>query len=240
MNEIDNWNDIGIFYWEKRTDRQKWVHEYILYPEHYRIISNIKNDSILDYGCGDGSLIKYLQKKGFANSLFAYDDSLKMRNLAKKKLEKGIVINELQYEKYDIICLNMVLQDVKNINAFLLNLKKYLRYNGNIIISLPHPVFSLIENRHLTTNREIIYRGNRKGIYRYLSEDTEKVFWNDMNWTSLYNRTIGTYSKMFSQSGYLIAEISEPKPISKEYNEKDLYEINSELPGYIFFRIIIK
>lgn len=234
---MDRWNDIGLAYWSNRAERQRWVHEYILYPEYLRIINEIDCAAILDYGCGDGSLVSYLQNICKHCTFYAYDESQEMRNIAKRTLRKEVALEHLSENAYDIICLNMVLQDVESPKELLINLKPYLVPKGMILISIPHPVFSLIESRHLTTRREIISNKGNRNIYRYLDEDNEKVYWTNTNWTNLYNRTIGSYSKAIREAGYFILDISEPLPSEKTINNQDLYLLNSELPSYLFWII---
>lgn len=235
---MDRWNDIGLAYWSKRSERQRWVHEYILYPEYSRIINEIGGTVILDYGCGDGSLINYLLNVCKHRTFYAYDESREMRNIAKKMLHKEIALEHLSENAYDIICLNMVIQDVEDPTELLIKLESFLVPKGIMLISMPHPVFSLIESRHLTTKREIISnRAGRENIYRYLDEDSERVYWTNTNWTNLYNRTISTYSTAIREAGYFILDITEPLPNECSSNNKDLYLLNSELPSYLFWVI---
>lgn len=235
---MDRWNDIGIAYWSNRSERQRWVHEYILYPEYYRLINELDSAIILDYGCGDGSLIRYLQQACRHCTFYAYDESQEMRRITERNLGSEIVLEHLTESKYDIICLNMVLQDVKYPKELLLNLKSHLVSKGMILISIPHPVFSLIESRHLTTKREIISNeSSKKNIYRYLNEDSERVYWTNSNWTNLYNRTLSSYSKIIREAGYFVLDVTEPLPIKQPTNNQDLYLLNSELPSYLFLVI---
>lgn len=238
VRDVNIWNDMGNNFWINRPTRQRWAIIYVLYPELYKLLNDCNYSSILDYGCGDGNLCEFLLNKNIDCKLHAYDPSASMLTLAANTIGEKHVLKEMTDESYDVIFLNMVLQDVDNPRTTLKFLHNILTPQGSIILSIPHPVFSLIESRHLTTKREY-GKDSKKGVYRYLEQDKEYVYWDSalQNKSVLHNRTIETYAKYFKNSGFAIADISEPRPLSAGKTEKDLYDIYNELPGFMIFRL---
>lgn len=237
-NEISRWEKIDD--WEFRPSQQRWVHHYVLFPEYHNIIKNISCNSILDFGCGDGLLANFLHNNFSNLSISAYDVVDKMRDIAKRNTTGIHVLDSLAGMSFDVICLNMVLQDVVDPVDLLNSLSDYLNPNGSLIISIPHPIFSLVEANHATTIRERITFPYSKGVHdysRYLYQESEKVFWSHLgdNWTYLYNRTIQTYSEFFSKSNFFIRKIREPVAISAGQHESTLYDIFTKQPGIMFF-----
>lgn len=242
-NEILRWEEVVD--WENRPSRQRWLHQFVLFPEYLEILKEREFNSILDYGCGDGSLASFL-KGNFENCLVsAYDVVMDMRNIARNRTEKVAVLDSIGESCFDVICLNMVLQDVDNPTGLLQSLVNHLNPYGIIIFSIPHPLFSLVEQNHVTTKRERIILPQSKfanDYARYRFQEIEKVYWSSdkNNWTFLFNRTLQTYSELFYNSGLLIELIKEPVPISEGKCETDLFEIYSKNPGVIFFVCINK
>jgi len=238
FKDVNIWNDMGNNFWLNRPQRQKWAIHYVLYPELYKLLNDCAYNSILDYGCGDGNLCRYLLNKNVSCLIHAYDPSPSMLTLAADNIGNEHVLSEVNGGSYDVIFLNMVLQDVDNPTGTMELLQNILTPQGNIILSIPHPAFSLIESRHLTTKREYSENG-KKGVYRYLEQDKEYVYWDStlQNRSIIYNRTIETYIKYFRNSGFVISDISEPRPLASGKIEEDLYTIHNELPGFMIFRL---
>ncbi len=235
---VSRWNELGQNFWNNRSSRQRWLHIYVLFPELLKIIKAGIHKEILDYGCGDGSLALFLVNNLPESNVLAYDIADEMRKEAQLHLGKARVVDDLSERKFDVICANMVIQAVEDPVRMLKELRSNLTADGRILVTVPHPVFSLIENEHLTTKRMTVSPSKRKDIYRYLYEETEKVFWDfesEKHWTYLFNRTIQTYTGLFFNAGFSIEQIREPLPDKKGMKEKDLYRINSELPKTMLF-----
>ncbi|MCD7898829.1 MAG: methyltransferase domain-containing protein [Bacteroides sp.] len=238
VKDINVWNQMGDNFWLSRTPRQRWANDHILYPELFKMLDNGPYNSILDYGCGDGSLCKYLLEKNVDCQIHAYDPSSSMAMLAARNLGEEYVPETLNEGMYDVIFLNLVLQDVDDPSVTLETLHKILSPKGSVMITIPHPIFTLIESRHVTTTRES-KQSNKKGIYKYLDEVVESVYWDSMrqNQSVAYNRMISTYIHYFNNSGFTVTGLSEPLPLDSGKVEADLYAINSELPAFMIFKL---
>ena len=227
----------AIKHWEQRPMRQQWVHHYVLFPEYMSILQDRNHKTILDYGCGDGLLSLFLEKQFPDSKITAYDVIENMRDIARRNLKVVDIPDTLDGLFFDVICLNMVLQDVDNPIEVLSSVRKNLNPFGSVILTLPHPIYSLIEANHKTTKRERIFAEPVHDFMRYPFEETEKVYWSDSadNWTFLYNRMIQTYSKIFCQAGFSISLIREPLSVAEGVCERDLFDIFGRIPGIMFF-----
>ncbi|MHB8336977.1 MAG: class I SAM-dependent methyltransferase [Ignavibacteriaceae bacterium] len=117
---------------------------------HPAIINLVKKykvgAKILDYGCGDGTLL-YNLGKDYNYSI--YDISEKMLELANIKLngynlEIHKDVKTIPQKFFDVIILSMVLICIDNeneINSIMQKLKESKTENGIVIIAIPHPCF---------------------------------------------------------------------------------------------------
>ena len=104
----------------------------------YRLISKQAQSKarILDYGCGTGELVKYLNTRGF--NAEGYEPNKKAKQALK---ENNIAsINSLQNidYQYDIITFFHVLEHLHNPIETLQYLLKYLKPKGSLILALPN------------------------------------------------------------------------------------------------------
>lgn len=235
MKEISRWKNIKG--WEQRPFRQRWIHYYVLFPEYVRLLRDADYQCILDYGCGDGFLSYHLKNHLPTKDIVAYDVVENMRNMTRRNVEGIQVIEMLGQKQFDAICLNMVLQDVDEPLVLLTSLHKNLNSGGVLILTLPHPIYSLIEKNHMTTRRERLASNYAHDIFRYPFEETEKVYWSgdSENWTYLYNRMLQTYAELLYKSGFSTIAIREPLALEDGACESDLYDLYSKIPGFMFF-----
>ena len=108
------------------------------------IIEKYKFKTFIDYGSGDGQLIQFLKPK-IGTSIYVYELNLIMMKQLKKNLKdkKNIIViqnkKKLKNNFFDIICINEVFEHLneENKGKVFINLKKILKKNGLIIISIP-------------------------------------------------------------------------------------------------------
>jgi len=100
-------------------------------------LSNKKRISVLDFGCGTGDFVKYLQDQKW--NAVGVEPNLNALNLA---LAKGINVfsdvSQINNQKFDIITLWHVLEHVPNYNETIKQLSTLLNENGKIVIALPN------------------------------------------------------------------------------------------------------
>ena len=105
-----------------------------------QIISNIKlkkKNNILDFGAGSGVNLNMLQKYGLVD---VHEKNRYARTVIKKR-KKGIqnLYSTLKIKKnfYDLILVADVIEHVKEPKNLLKNLKKFLKRDGRILITVP-------------------------------------------------------------------------------------------------------
>lgn len=120
---------------------KRWLHQK-RFDETLKLLNLKKTDLLLDYGCGDGHLLKLCSKIIPAQNLFGFDPADIMHKEAVKNVSKKIkVVKDLKKlnKKFTKItcletCEHLTNDDLKILFS---NIKKLLASNGQVIISVP-------------------------------------------------------------------------------------------------------
>ena len=94
-------------------------------------------NKILDFGCGIGSMLKFLKENFNHSKFYAYDESLKSLELVKIKYPDVNCIHSLDtIEKFDLIFLSNVIHHVKSSerNDLFKKIYNLLDDNGRLLI----------------------------------------------------------------------------------------------------------
>ena len=105
----------------------------------------IKNEigthlKILDYGCGAGEFVKFIENK---YTTFGFEPNKNARNFAKQKSEKTVFISnpeltEIENESLDAITLWHVFEHIEEREKYLKIFHDKLKPNGLLIIAVPN------------------------------------------------------------------------------------------------------
>ena len=136
---------------------------------------NLKNKNILEYGCGLGQNIYYLNNKGI--NVQGYDISKFAIGFCKKR-GLNASSNLTKKDKFDIIFSRHVLEHLKNPFEILVKIRKNLNKQGTLILIIPHEIHEKVElkpdiNMHL-------YCWNFRTINNILHEAGFKVIKNEI------------------------------------------------------------
>jgi 2-polyprenyl-3-methyl-5-hydroxy-6-metoxy-1,4-benzoquinol methylase len=223
----------------KTSERQEWFHKYILEPFFVEyLLKEFCHKRIIDFGCGSGELLNILIQLGIDAE--GYEP---VKGLHKRAIKNNIkVFNQLTLDikySYDLVILNLVLSSVSNPNTIIQSAKSLLQTEGKIIVTLPHPCFSIISKYHKTTIREWVseHLYGDDDLLRYFLNPIPKIHWDSSlnNFTFSFYRTIEWYSNLFSNANLKVENIFEPKPIPSPESMDDLYKIYSSFPSFLIF-----
>jgi ubiquinone/menaquinone biosynthesis C-methylase UbiE len=98
-----------------------------------------KNSKVLDYGCGAGEFVKYIENDFHA---FGFEPDADARNAAARKLSKAAIldnINTIEDNSLDAITLWHVFEHIENQDEMLEIFNKKLKEKGILIIAVPNP-----------------------------------------------------------------------------------------------------
>lgn len=133
------------------VEENNWWHEgrrRILCDTIELVLKNVKNPMILDVGCGTGGTSNAFLKLG---NLIGTDFSFAALKLASKKGLENIFRSTLtdiplKNNSFDVITAFDVIEHVKDDSTVLLELKRLIKYNGHLVITVP--AFQFLWSEH--------------------------------------------------------------------------------------------
>jgi 2-polyprenyl-3-methyl-5-hydroxy-6-metoxy-1,4-benzoquinol methylase len=117
----------------------------------------IKGSETLDFGCGKGHFLQ-LSSKISKRSVGIELNIINREYLNNIGVECFNTLSELNDDKFDLITLNHVLEHLNDPINILVELQKYLKDDGIIIIEVPHAKDLLLETFNLESFKNITFR----------------------------------------------------------------------------------
>ena len=118
----------------------KFLQSFNLQYKKTILIDRIKKDSkVLDYGCGAGEFVKYIENDF---ETFGFEPNLDARNAAISKTSKAKIIddlNSIENQSLDAITLWHVFEHIENQKEMLDIFYSKLKEKGLLIIAVPNP-----------------------------------------------------------------------------------------------------
>lgn len=180
----------------------------------------LENKNVLDAGFGTGVFLEYfITQKAFVTGI---DFSKEMHLVTKNKLKKDVKLYEadlnepfvfLSDNQFDLIICTMVLMHIPNWDNILKEFYRVLKPNGQIIISLPHPLTDLEEGNNYFETKMVIEE------------------WEDYEiQLQSYRKPLSSIFEEFKKHNFIINDLKEPKPlVNDEF---------SNIPWFIIFKLI--
>lgn len=136
-----------------------------------------KNAKVLDYGCGAGEFIKYIEEDFIT---FGFEPNPDARKAASKKVNKTTIIsdlNEIENESLDMITMWHVFEHIDNQEDMIEVFYNKLKDNGLMIIAVPnHTSYDAKYYKEFWAAYDV-----PRHIYHFSKSGMEKLF-NSQNW----------------------------------------------------------
>jgi len=202
--------------WQGIAQANKKIQEtknQVLNPKLLKAVyENTKPQSmVFDYGCGWGEFANLLAQE--KHQVYAFDKSNQMITNAKEKFSKPKFIYAQDFENYfplykksfDLVVSNLVLciLEESEQDLMLSRIKKLIKKEGAIIISLCHPCFDYEENSMVS--QRIVEPGVK---YDQTFKYRKQVHENHLEFSD-YHRPLAYYTQLFKHHGLRIENIME-------------------------------
>ena len=144
QDEINKFNNASDDWWNERGEFKILHLINILRVEFIRqcFVSAIKDQKVLDIGCGGGILCESLSKNGaYVTGIDAGEDNIKIaiEHASKNDLSINYICCRAEdfnhNEEYDIVCAMEVIEHTENWNRFLDSISKFVKPGGFLFIS---------------------------------------------------------------------------------------------------------
>jgi ubiquinone/menaquinone biosynthesis C-methylase UbiE len=227
--------------------------QYIIDPALWSLLGDVKGQTILDAGCGNGYLTRLLALKGakakgidFSGTFIEYCKKLETeKNLGCDFFEGSLAeMNMFQDQRFDVVVSNIVFIDVLDYKTAFKEIARVLKDDGRFIWSNTHPVFG----RSATAGDFKFPRDSRRNeeryikmVDRYFDTGAEMIDWFKAP-TWQFIRTLEDYSKALKEAGFVISEIVEPQPSIEDIQKHpDYLAFDADRwPHFIIFECLKK
>ena len=221
----------------------------------------LKKPAVLDAGCGNGHLCRYLAARG---AVVTGTDSSKEMIKACESYRTGeryvvsdITREALFSEELDWVIFNNSLQDMEHFERGIANAYAMLAEGGRMLILVKHPCFHpdsqdlgwriRFEDGTTTDTGQGLteisrsdkrYTGEVFRTDRYFEKSGHTRVWFGHATTS-YSRTLEEYFGAIFESGFILTGVYEPRPLPEGEREKpDLYRLLLRIPNYIVLEAV--
>jgi SAM-dependent methyltransferase len=165
--------------------------------------------SLLDLGCGEGRLTRYLREKSY--DVCAIDPSSRMIEAANEKDESGGYLiasaTDLPFrdQDFDSVVSSMSLHDMEDIPLALKEIKRILKTTGSLCFAIPHPFYTFQKS-------DGPYYEERR-IQVISSRDSDFVM-------ESIHRPLSSYLNALSREGFIIDRVEEPTSVAETLEER--------------------
>lgn len=175
-NYISHHQDDGTL----REKLYKFLQGFNLTYKKNIIKKEISNHSkILDYGCGAGEFIKFIENDFKTYGLEPNEDARKAAEIKTTKTTIISNLDELEDSSLDIITLWHVFEHVENQDETLSNFYKKLKTNGKLIIAVPNPTsYDAMFYKEYWAAYDVprhIFHFSRNGMVKLMTNDKWKI-----------------------------------------------------------------
>lgn len=244
MNKKEtSWGKVALWYDDLLSDQDSYQAKVIL-PNLIRVLSPRAGESVLDIGCGQGFFSHEVATKGA--TVKGFDISPELIDLAKKRSKPNETFTVLKagdsfpypHGTTDKAFAVLSLQNIKNIDETIKEIKNTLKKGGKFILVLNHPAFRVPKQSDwgFDEKREMQFRK----VYAYMSEQTVPI---DMHpgkdlknkvkeQTLSFHRPLQYYFKFLAKYGFAVTRLEEwishkksergPKQLAEDLARKEI------------------
>lgn len=158
----------------------KFLQNFNLKYKQSILFDNVGKDKIiLDYGCGAGEFIKYIEN---TFETFGFEPNHSARTNALKKIQKAKLITNLDVikkESLDAITLWHVFEHIENQDEMLQIFYSKLKQKGRLIIAVPNPTsYDALKYKEFWAAYDVprhIFHFSKSGMEKLMNNDLWKI-----------------------------------------------------------------
>lgn len=197
-----------------------WNHDLVI-PNLLRVVGDVTGRMVLDAGCGEGIVARYLADQGA--TVTGIDISAPLIQLAQAQEQTQRItygVHDLSHplpqyaQTFDLVVSNLVLNDVANYQGFTATLGAVTKVGGRLILSLTNPYSAVM----------------REKAYSYFDASAAVPYAWGGGQVYHFHRTMQAYISAFRTAGFLLNSLTDVQ--MTEAMVAQLSAANRELPWF--------
>lgn len=251
---IDWYNDNAEGYTKHvQTTTESVYHSYYEKPAMYSLLPDIKDKKVISLGCGSGEDSEYLRNLGTSQSV-GVDISEKLIDIAKlnhpKCDFKVMDMEKLDFSdsSFDFAYSSLAIHYIENWTNTFKEVYRILKPNSYFLFSCGHPLRSSMTASQNETEkiRQLAIIKNKVTeettiVGNYLDRNKLDTKFGEGTFVTTWHKSIGEIVSEIKESGFLIEDFVEPKPLPKmeTISPNDFKRLN-KIPEFMIFKLIKK
>ncbi|UPK75596.1 class I SAM-dependent methyltransferase [Nocardioidaceae bacterium SCSIO 66511] len=201
-------------------------------PAMLELAGDVAGRSVLDAGCGSGSLSAALRDRGA--TVAGIDVSARMLDLARERLGGDVELrvsdldDRLPFDdaSFDDVIASLVLHYLEDWTAALAETRRVLKPGGRLLVSVDHPIVAYtIEEQ-------------RPDYFATTSYEFEWEFGGQRVPMRFWRKSLQQMIEAFTSAGFRLVSITEPQPLPEARDlHLDGFTHFSTSPGFLFFAL---
>jgi ubiquinone/menaquinone biosynthesis C-methylase UbiE len=219
-SKTTSWGKVAGWYNRLLEEGDDTYQEKLIKPNLIRILSPRPGEEVLDVGCGQGFFARAIA--GAGAKVVGIDIAGELIKLAKDQSGKNETFLVLSAEKMTSLLANrfdaaicvLALQNIKNLQAAILEISHVLKPGGRCIIVLNHPAFRIPGASSWSYDEAA--NTQYRNINKYLSEISQEVDMTqgeldpkNKKFTMSFHRPLQVYFKAFAKAGLCVTRLEE-------------------------------
>lgn len=185
--------------------------------------NELKDLSILDFGCGKGGFLKKIKEQNISSNLTGVElNKINRKNINLSGIDCFSKLEETK-NKFDLIFLNHVFEHLTNPIEIIKELKKQTTDSGKIIIEIPHGDDFLIKKSNVTPFKDFTFWSEHICLYteKLIRKLFNKIEINDFHISYYQRYNMNNHLNWFNNKkpgGHTNFKVYD-EPILKQYNK---------------------
>jgi SAM-dependent methyltransferase len=206
------------------------------WPALRALLPDLRGRAVLDLGCGFGWFCRWARQAGAAHVL-GIDVSEKMLARARTATEDSAITYtradmehlELAADSFDLVYSSLALHYVENLIGLMSQVYSSLVAGGRLVFSVEHPIFTAPSQPGWSLDA-----GGRKiwPVDHYLDEGPRSTDWLAKG-VIKQHRTLATYIKMLTQTGFVISHVEEWGPTAEQIAAEPSWADERQRPPFL-------
>ena len=220
--------------YQRMREAEAGINAAVEEPALRALLPDVTGTRVVDLGCGDGRLCRYLAELGAANVL-GVDPSARMLALARQRTSDRRVHYEQAFAEdfvlppgtVELVVSSFALHYVADLAALLNKVRSWLSRGGLFVASMEHPVITAAPEA-----------GRSLGVVdRYFDEGQRVTQWLT-NGVIKHHRTVSTIVNAVIDAGLTIERLDEPTPTLDAMRQRPDLDRHSRRPSILLVRAV--